>query len=148
MKKHIRKFYEDLYLGESAGAPRLGGKPLAVELGYPGDLIDLLPGGIWEDFFPCGDILPRIRPEGGDRVLNLGCGAGVDSILLRLSSRARFCVVNLDTALPVLLKARAAALRTFPEGAFEFTCADGDKLPFAPGSFSWIILNFFHINLR
>ena len=141
MKKHIREFYEQLYLRGSDGARGLGGKALAVELGYPAGLIDLLPGEMWEIFLPCGYVLPNVDPKDGDRVLNLGCGAGVDSILLKLSSRAAFTVVNLDTAMPALGKARGSLLRSFPGQGFEFLCGEGCSLPFGPGSFDWIILN-------
>ncbi len=141
MKKHIRKFYEQLYLRGNGGARGLGGKALAVELGYPAGLIDLLPGEMWEVFLPCGNILPNIDPKDGDRVLNLGCGAGVDSILLKLSSRAEFTVVNLDTAFAALAKAREAAPRSSPGHGFEFIGGEGSSLPFVPGSFDWVILN-------
>ncbi len=159
MKKHIRRFYERRYLAGGGGAGRLGGKSLAVELGYPPDLLDKLPAKVWEDFLPCGNVLVRIDPGEGDRVLNLGCGAGVDSLLLKLSARSAFTVINLDNVFPVLVKARDAALSLpvskgahfppfvkggqggFPSQGPEFLCADGAALPFAPGSFQWIILN-------
>jgi SAM-dependent methyltransferase len=141
MKKHIRQFYERLYLGGSGGARALGGKPLAVELGYPAGLIDLLPGDLWEDFFPCGNILPCLHPKGGDRVLNLGCGAGIDSLLLRLTSEVELRVVNLDTALAAVVKARRAASGLPWERGLEFVCADGGSLPFVASCFEWVILN-------
>ena len=41
MKKHIRKYYEQLYQGKKGVRVRgLAGKSLAVELGYPAGLID------------------------------------------------------------------------------------------------------------
>ncbi len=142
MKKHIRKYYEQLYQGQKGDKVRqLGGKPLAVELGYPPGVIDSLPDEIWEDFLSCGNVLPHLHPNPGDMVLNLGCGAGVDSIVLRISAGARLTVVNLDAALPVLRKARRLAGRFFPRIEFEFVCAEGDSLPFGPSCFDSIILN-------
>jgi ubiquinone/menaquinone biosynthesis C-methylase UbiE len=142
LKKHIRKYYEQLYKGKKrVKAHGLGGKPLAVELGYPAGLIDCLPDEIWEDFLPCGNVLHYLHPKPGDRVLNLGCGAGIDSIMLKLSGGAEFKIVNLDSAIPALIKAYALAGRPFRGLEFEFVCADGDSLPFRSGSFEWIILN-------
>jgi SAM-dependent methyltransferase len=142
LKKHIQKYYEQLYQGKKWGkAHRLGGKPLAIELGYPAGLIDCLPYEIWEDFLPCGNVLHYLHPKPGDRVLNLGCGAGIDSIMLKLFAGAEFRIVNLDSAIPALIKAYALAGQSFPGLEFEFVCADGDSLPFRPGSFDWIILN-------
>jgi ubiquinone/menaquinone biosynthesis C-methylase UbiE len=142
LKKHIRKYYEQLYLRKKGVmAHGLGGKPLAVELGYPAGLIDCLPDEIWEDSLPCGNVLHYVHPKPGDRVLNLGCGAGIDSIILKLSAGAEFRIVNRDSAIPVLIKAYAMAGRSFPGLKLEFVCADGGNLPFRPGSFEWIILN-------
>jgi ubiquinone/menaquinone biosynthesis C-methylase UbiE len=142
LKKHIRKYYEQLFQGKKwVKAHELGGKPLAMELGYPAGIIDCLPDEIWEDFLPCGNVLQYLHPKPGDRVLNLGCGAGIDSIMLKLSAGAEFRIVNLDSAIPALIKAYALAGQTFPGLEFEFVCADGDSLPFRPCSFEWIILN-------
>jgi SAM-dependent methyltransferase len=142
LKKHIRKYYEQLHQGQKRlKAPGLGGKSLAAELGYPAGLIDRLPDEIWEDFLPCGNVLHHLHPKPGDRVLNLGCGTGVDSIMLKLSAGSGFRIVNLDSAIPALIKAWALAGQSFPGLEFEFVCADGDSLPFRPGSFEWIILN-------
>ncbi len=141
MKKHIRKFYESLYRGGSGPALGVGGKPLAVELGYPPGLIDLLPDEVWADFLPCGNILPGIDPKGKDMILNLGGGAGVDSLLIKFSSSAEVTLVNLDTAFPALVKASGWARQLFSGSGFEFVCADGGRLPFGPGCFDWVILN-------
>ncbi len=142
MKKHIQKYYAQLYQGKKrVKAYGLGGKPLAMALGYPAGFVDCLPDEMWEDFLPCGYVLHYMHPKPGDRVLNLGCGAGVDSIILKLSACAEFRIVNLDSAIPALIKAYAPAGRCFPGLEFEFICADGGSLPFRPGSFEWIILN-------
>jgi arsenite methyltransferase len=142
LKKYIRKYYEHLYQGKKGITARgLGGKPLAVELGYPAGLVDCLPDEIWEDFLPCGNVLHYLHPKPGDRVLNLGCGVGIDSIILKLSAGAELRIVNLDPAIPALMKACALTQRYLPGLEFEFVCADGASLPFRPASFEWIILN-------
>ncbi len=142
MKKHIQNYYEQLYQGKKGGkAHPLGGKSLAMELGYPAGLVDSLPEMIWEDFLPCGNLLPYLYPKPGDRVLNLGCGAGVDSVVLKLCFGAELTVVNLDASMSALIKARGLAGRFLPGLEFEFVCADGDSLAFRAGSFEWIILN-------
>jgi len=142
MKKYIRNYYEQFYQREKGGkGHRPDGKSLAVELGYPAGLIDSLPEEIWEDFLPCGNVLHCLHPRPGDRVLNLGCGAGVDSIALKLTSGAEFTVVNLDASTSALIKARGLAQRFFPGFEFEIVCADGDCLPFGPNRFEWIIVN-------
>jgi SAM-dependent methyltransferase len=142
MKKYIREFYEQLYQGQkSARMHGLGGRRLALELGYPAGLIDLLPDVIWEDFLSCGNVLPYLNPRLGDRVLNLGSGAGVDSLALELLTGARLATINLDAALPVLDKGSRLVKKFFPAFDFWFVCADGESLPFGHGSFEWVVLN-------
>jgi SAM-dependent methyltransferase len=142
MKRHAQKYYEQLYRGEKgAGFPGLGGRILAVELGYPAGIIDGFPDEIWKEFLSCGNVLPFLHPKPRERVLNLGCGAGVDSIALKLLAGDQFAVVNLDVAALALLNARGRSKRFFPGFEFEFVCADGDSLPFKSNSFEWIILN-------
>jgi len=142
MKKHIRNYYEQLYQGKKGGkAFKLGGKSLAAELGYPFGLIDSLPDDIWRDFLPCGNVFPFLNPKPGERVLNLGCGAGVDSVALKLTFGAELAVVNLDASMSALRKVRGFAERSFRGFESESVCADGESLPFEPCSFEWVILN-------
>jgi SAM-dependent methyltransferase len=142
MKKYVQNYYEQLYQDKKGGKVfQSGGKSLAVELGYPAGLIDSLPDEIWEYFLPCGNVLPFLHPKPGERVLNLGCGAGIDSIALKLSLGAELTVVNLDASMSALRKVRGLAERPFPGFEFESVCADGEGLPFGPGSFEWVILN-------
>ena len=112
-----------------------------MELGYPAGLIDRLPDEIWEDFLPCGNVLHYLHPKPGDRVLNLGCGAGIDSIILKLSAGAEFSDSEPGFGDPCADKGLRTGRTVFPGLEFEFVCADGGSLPFRPSSFEWIILN-------
>src|SRR5512143_3110594 len=87
IKHHIRDYYAGLFAkGRTAPAalPIRSGKPLAAELGYPMDSLGLLPDELWNLFAPCGNPLPHLQCACGQRVLNLGCGAGIDSLALTL----------------------------------------------------------------
>ncbi len=142
MKKHTRKYYQQLYQGEKGAIlPGLTGKNLAWELGYPPALLDSLSDEAWEDFLPCGNVPAYLNPKAGERVLNLGCGAGIDSIVLELRAGAGLEIVNLDTAFRALVKARELARGYFSGAGFGSVCADGDSLPFEQASFDWVILN-------
>jgi arsenite methyltransferase len=142
VKNHTKKYFERLY-GEGQGArrPAIGGKALATDLGYPRQVVEAVPGALWEDFLPCGDVFPYVRPRDGDRVLNLGSGAGVDSLALRLAGGFRGGIVNADIVFSVLEKASRTVRQAFPGLRFDWICADGEELPFAPGAFRWVIVN-------
>jgi SAM-dependent methyltransferase len=142
MKTYIRRYYEELYRRkEGMKPPVMTGKPLAAELGYPASVIEAVPDELWEDFLPCGNILPHVRPGIGDIVLNLGCGAGVDSLALMELRGNRFGIVNLDIVYSVLLTASKAARQILPSREPDWIRADGEALPFASGSFKWVMLN-------
>jgi SAM-dependent methyltransferase len=74
--------------------------------------------------------LGRFKP--GDRIVDLGCGSGVFTDLLR---RRGFDAVGLDLS-PRLL---ALARRNYPE--VEFFEGDVEQLPFPPASFDGVLLS-------
>ncbi|MHC1727211.1 MAG: methyltransferase domain-containing protein [Syntrophobacteraceae bacterium] len=145
MKDFIKNYYTKLYEGtrgpQITDLPILRGKSLAAELGYPAGLIEAIPSELWDDFLPCGNVLQHVKPGTGDWVLNLGCGAGVDSIALLITGPADFQVVSLDAVISVLGKASRVAGKSFKDSRHAFICADGGELPFVAGSFGWVVLN-------
>ncbi len=142
MKDHTKKYFERLYReGQGARRPAITGKALAADLGYSRAIIQSIPEELWEDFLPCGHLLPYVLPENGDSVLNLGSGAGIDSLALRLSGGAGFGIVNMDIVFSVLEKAARTARLRFPDLQFDWICADGEGLPFLSGAFQWVVMN-------
>ena len=55
------------------------GRALAARLGYPAELLDLIPAEALESFAGVGYFLDLAAPRVGDRVLDLGSGSGTDS---------------------------------------------------------------------
>jgi arsenite methyltransferase len=58
------------------------GRALAERLGYPAELLDRVPAAAVESFAGVGYYLDLARPALGERVLDLGCGSGMDSFAL------------------------------------------------------------------
>jgi SAM-dependent methyltransferase len=109
----LRTAIQDEY-GEVAACPVAGfhfhvGRPLAVRLGYPGAEIDAFPDPVVESFagvgnpFSWGEFLP------GEFVLDLGSGAGLDSILAARMVGAAGRVIGVDMTPAMLAKARRNA---------------------------------------
>jgi len=132
-----------LYNGKYGSIPAVSrGKALGRELGYPRELVESIPDDLWEDFLPCGNVLPYIRRVPSGRILNLGCGAGIDSLALMLSGQqAQYRMVNLDIVFHVLEKASNRTSDLFPAFSPGWLCADGEALPFSAGCFDGTILN-------
>lgn len=152
IKTHIRKHYENLYGGKHhCKVPILTGRKLAEALDYPLDLLGFVPESYWQGFAPCGNPLPMVRPNPGERVLNLGCGAAVDSLALWAIHGALLeSIVSMDIVFNVTKKASALARDIYSEpsslastqrASFSWLCADGEKLPFQPGVFKWVVMN-------
>src|SRR5262249_11969495 len=72
------------------------GSESAMRLGYDAAEIEALPASVTESFCSVGHPVSLRRPESGQIVLDLGCGAGLDSLLAagRVDSRGK--VIGID----------------------------------------------------
>lgn len=154
---HVREYYRDLYERNPSlqGLVRTG-RLLAADLGYPLESLQFIPDDYWERFLPCGNPLPMIHALSGERVLNLGCGVGIDSFALQATEKGHVTHVGMDVVVPVLQGARTLAASIQPKSQsavhpqhserlegnpFHWVCGSGGELPFRPESFSWVLLN-------
>jgi SAM-dependent methyltransferase len=143
IKKHVQNHYECLFEGKKrCHLPVEKGKDLAGTLGYPADFLEMIPQEYWDHFVPCGNPLPYLIPASGDRILNLGCGVGIDSLGVFFKHGHQVEVVNADIVFTVLKQARQLASQlSIPKGVFQWICGDGEQLPFQSNLFDWIVMN-------
>ena len=117
---------------DAADAPFPTGRSLAEGVGYPPELLDALPLDVVERF--CGvaavPVFAELTP--GERVLDLGCGAGMDSQLAFLRGAV---VTGLDFSAEMLDRARQGR-----HGA-EFVHGQAWETPFADDSFDVVLMN-------
>jgi SAM-dependent methyltransferase len=115
-RDRLRRGISDKYT-EVAREPEKGfhfhtGRPLAEMLGYPAADVDRLPRSSVESFagtgnpFSMGDILP------GETVVDMGCGAGFDTLQAALSAGelGRVIAVDMTPAMREKAKEGASAL--------------------------------------
>jgi ubiquinone/menaquinone biosynthesis C-methylase UbiE len=76
----------------------------------------------------------------GERVLDLGCGAGTDSLIASQMVEPKGQVTGVDMTPQMLAKARAAATEMGAANV-QFVEADAERLPFADASFDVVISN-------
>jgi SAM-dependent methyltransferase len=116
------------------------GRAWALDLGYPPDLLGHVPDAAAESFagvanpFALGALAP------GERVLDLGSGAGTDSLVASQMVGNEGSITGVDMTPEMLAKARAAA-STMNVANVEFVEGEVESLPFEDGTFDVVISN-------
>ena len=144
IKRHVKRYYAELFArGRTVPTtlPILSGRELATELGYPSALFDLIPDQLWDLFAPCGNPLPHLSGPENQWLLNLGCGAGIDSFAM-VAQHPGTHVVGLDVVWTVLHQAhRWADTGTLQSKGLFWVCGDAAALPFQSQHFDAAVLN-------
>jgi SAM-dependent methyltransferase len=115
------------------------GRAWAEDLGYPTEL-DKVPDAAAESFAGVANpwVLGRLTP--GERVLDLGSGAGTDSLVAAQMVGADGSVTGIDMTPEMLAKARSAA-STMGVTNVEFLESEAERLPFPDESFDVVVSN-------
>lgn len=116
------------------------GPASAKKLGYDPAEIDALPTVVTESFAGVGNPLGLHALRPGDTVVDIGCGAGVDSILAARKVGPSGRVVGVDTTAEMVKKATDnAAAAAVPN--VEFHRGEADRLPVGDGTADVVISN-------
>ncbi|HSK15225.1 MAG TPA: methyltransferase domain-containing protein [Gaiellaceae bacterium] len=116
------------------------GRSWALDLGYPADLLGRVPDVSAESFagvanpFSLGPLAP------GEHVLDLGSGAGTDSLVAAQMVGPEGSVTGIDMTEEMLAKARAGA-EAMEAANVEFLDGEAESLPFADASFDVVVSN-------
>lgn len=116
------------------------GPDSAKRLGYDAAEIDGLPPAVTESFAGVGNPLGLGEIGPGQTVLDLGSGAGMDSILAARGVGPSGRVIGVDVTEAMLAKARRNASALGVENV-EFRRAEADSLPVPDGSMDLVISN-------
>jgi SAM-dependent methyltransferase len=139
LKSEIKKTYSSV--SEEPGRDFIfpTGRAWAEDLGYPAELANV-PESAVESFAGVANpwMMGRLAP--GERVLDLGSGAGTDSLVAAQMVGADGRVTGIDMTTPMLAKARAAATE-MGEANVEFVEGEAERLPFSDASFDVVISN-------
>jgi SAM-dependent methyltransferase len=115
------------------------GRAWAEDLGYPPELADV-PEGAVESFAGVANPFSLGRLQQGERVLDLGSGAGTDSLVAAQMVGERGQVTGIDMTAEILAKARAAAAAMGAVNV-EFVHGEAEELPFEDDAFDVVISN-------
>ncbi len=85
------------------------GPESAKKLGYEPAEVDALPSAVTESYCGVGNPFSMSKPQSGQVVLDLGCGAGFDTLLAARRVGASGKVIGVDMTPEMIVKARINA---------------------------------------
>jgi SAM-dependent methyltransferase len=139
LKSEIKKTYSSVSEQPEAEFIFPTGRAWAEDLGYPAELARV-PVSAAESFAGVANPWTLGRLATGERVLDLGSGAGTDSLIAAQMVGAQGRVTGIDMTPAMLAKARAAAAAMEVTNV-EFVESEAEQLPFADESFDVVISN-------
>jgi SAM-dependent methyltransferase len=140
LRAAIREEYEVVALAPHQGFHFHTGRPLARMLGYRDAWLEGIPETSIESFAGTGNpfSLGDIRP--GEQVVDVGCGAGIDSLIAAKMTGPTGRVIGVDMTPAMLAKARRSAAEARLFNA-EFLEGFAESLPVPDGWADVIISN-------
>jgi arsenite methyltransferase len=116
------------------------GRAWALDLGYPPELMARVPEAAAESFAGVANPFSLGTLESGEFVLDVGSGAGTDSLVAAQMVAPQGRVTGVDMTPEMLAKARAAVVEMGATNV-EFIEGEAERLPFEDESFDVLISN-------
>ena len=140
IRDKVRRRFVKVALDPKAPQRHPTGPDSAKRLGYDPVEIDALPAAVTESFAGVGNPFALGAPRPGETVLDLGCGAGVDSALAARRVGPTGRVLGVDVTVEMVEKARTNAAAVGVANV-AFHHGEADRLPAADGSVDLVISN-------
>lgn len=109
LRRQVRDKYREVATEPQRSFHFHTGRALAARLGYDPSTVDALPDRAVESFAGVGNPFSRRRLEAGEKVVDIGSGAGFDSFIAAAQVGAAGKVVGVDMTPEMLEKASATA---------------------------------------
>jgi arsenite methyltransferase len=140
LRRRISEKYREVALTPQIGFHFHTGRPLARMLGYSDEIIEGLPAGTVDSFAGTGNPYLFGDLEPGETVLDLGCGAGFDTLIAARQVGPSGRVIGVDMTEEMRQKAAAGA-RELGLTQVEVRAGHAEALPVESGSIDVIISN-------
>ena len=140
LREQVREKYREVAAEPGAEYHFHTGRPLARKLGYDAAIVDALPDRAVESFAGVGNPFSLRMIHTGERVVDVGSGAGFDSFVAASLVGPEGRVVGVDMTSEMLDKSRATALQLGFEHV-EFREGFAEALPLEDGWADAVISN-------
>lgn len=146
LRLKVIEAYSAVAMAPTGKHPLPVGRRLAEDLGYPPELLETLPGTSVDAFAGVSNVSLFAQLPPGASVLDLGCGAGLDSIIAARRVGPTGRVIGIDFSETMLDRARAA--KHLPNlSNLEFHFGDAEHLPLTDSSMDAATVNgIFNLN--
>ena len=140
LKCEIKKTYAQVSTDQDTEFIFPTGRAWAVDLGYPEDLLERVPEASAGSFAGVANPFSLGPLRAGEQVLDLGSGAGTDSLVAAQMTGPTGHVVGIDMTPQMVATAQESARAMGVENV-EFLEGEGERLPFPDRSFDVVISN-------
>lgn len=122
------------------------GRAFAEKLGYPAEFLNQLPALSVDAFTGVSNVAIFAEIPAGARVLDLGCGAGLDSLIAARRVEPHGLVIGIDFSEAMLVRARHSASEAQLPNV-EFWPGDAERIPVIDASIDVALVNgIFNLN--
>ena len=146
LREGVWNAYSHVAESPQAEHPFKVGRAFAEGLGYPADWLDRVPAMAVEAFtgVSCVSVFADLPPSA--RVLDLGCGAGTDSIIAAHRVGSTGSVIGVDFSEAMLARAGQAAAEAGLDHA-QFRRGEAERIPLEDASVDVALVNgIFNLN--
>lgn len=140
LRAQVREKYREVATDPGAEHHVHTGRPLAARLGYDARLVDPMPDRAVESFAGVGNPFSLRRLASGERVVDVGSGAGFDSFVAAAQVGPGGSVVGIDMTPEMLDKSRTTA-EVMGADHVEFRAGLAEEIPVGDGWADVVISN-------
>jgi SAM-dependent methyltransferase len=109
LREEVKKKYRDVAIKPHDQYHFHTGRPLAKRLGYAAEVVDAMPDEAVESFAGVANPFLLREPQAGERIVDLGSGAGFDCFVAAGKVGPQGRIVGVDMTEEMLVKSRRTA---------------------------------------